>query len=319
MTHAERGDAERLLADRARADRPDAHRVDADRGHAHQAHALTERATRQVHTARPATPIAAAAAPWLAVTGGKGGVGKTLVAVNVAILAARAGYRTLLADLDPGLANVDVHLRLAPRWTLEDLAAGACSPAEAIAFGPAGVGMLAGRSGSTALAGDGATAAVAAAHAALARAARGFDLVVCDTGAGIGPAVLATIERAAFALLVTTPDPAAATDAYALAKLLMQRGRPAPHLVVNRVRDREHALRTATRLSSVAQRFLGASLPFAGWLCTDAGLERSVAHQRPFATSGDGPAMEDLRAVCAAALSQVPGLVRGGSARAASR
>ena len=287
-------------------------RVLVDRAPVHQGRALAQRASSNA----PSPP--AAAPPWLAVTGGKGGVGKTLVAVNLALLAARAGYRTLLADLDPGLANADVHLRLAPRWTLDDLAAGACSPAEAIAPGPAGLAVLAGRSGSTALAGDGATSAVAAAHAALARAARGFDLVVCDTGAGIGPAVLGTLERAALALLVTTPDPAAATDAYALCKLLLQRGRPAPHLVVNRVRDREHALRTSARLSSIAQRFLGATLPFAGWLRTETGLERSVAHQRPFALSGDGAAMEDLRALCAAALSAVPGLVRSAAAASAA-
>ena len=59
--------------------------------------------------------------PWITITGGKGGVGKTIISVNVAALAARAGYRTLLLDLDPGLANLDVHLRLAPEYTVEDL------------------------------------------------------------------------------------------------------------------------------------------------------------------------------------------------------
>ena len=83
--------------------------------------------------------------PWIAVSGGKGGVGKTLVAVNLAILIARAGYRALLVDLDPGLANVDVHLRMAPEFTIEDLAEGACSMEEAILGGPAGLKVLAGR------------------------------------------------------------------------------------------------------------------------------------------------------------------------------
>lgn len=261
----------------------------------HQAHSLLEQPPREP----------TGAAPWIAVAGGKGGVGKTLLAVNLAILAARAGYRTLLADLDPGLANVDVHLRLAPRFTVEDLARGACSPAEAVVRGPAGIGVLAGCSGSTALA-SGDVEHIAAVHRAVQRAARGFDLVVCDTGAGIGPAVLGTARLAALVLAVTTPDPAAATDAYALIKLLVQSGAPAPHLAVNRVRDREHALGAATRLSTVCQKFLGVRLPFAGSLRSNPALEQAVLRQKPFALEGVGDAREDLLALCAAVLSAMP-------------
>ncbi|MEM7205901.1 MAG: AAA family ATPase [Planctomycetota bacterium] len=263
----------------------------------HQARALT----RPAATKTPATP-------WLAITGGKGGVGKTVLAVNVAILAARAGYRTLLADLDPGLANVDVHLRLAPRWTLDDLTRGDCSPAEALVAGPAGVSVLPGRSGSIALA-DG-TMSIASAHAALRRAARGFDLVVVDTGAGIGPAVVETLDHATLALITTTSDPSAATDAYALTKILLQRRAPTPRLVINRARSIDDAARTAGRLSMVTQRFLATPLTLTGWLRNDSGVELSVRNQRPFALHGNGPALEDLRALTATALSELPGLRR---------
>jgi flagellar biosynthesis protein FlhG len=261
----------------------------------HQAQSLVDQPPRD----------ASGAPPWVAVAGGKGGVGKTLLAVNLAILAARSGYRTLLADLDPGLANVDVHLRLSPRYTVEDLACGACSPAEAVVRGPAGIGVLAGCSGSTALA-SGDADHLAAVHRAVQRAARAFDLVVCDTGAGIGPAVLGTARLAAMVLAVTTPDPAAATDAYALIKLLVQRGAPAPHLAVNRVRDREHALGAATRLSTVCQKFLGTRLPFAGWVRNATELERAVVRQKPFAVDGVGDVRDELLALTATVLSALP-------------
>ena len=78
------------------------------------------------HEAQQAEGLRAvtAHAPWVAVTGAKGGVGKTLVAVNLALLLARSGYRTLLVDLDPGCGNVDVHLRLQRRATLDDAVSG---------------------------------------------------------------------------------------------------------------------------------------------------------------------------------------------------
>jgi flagellar biosynthesis protein FlhG len=257
------------------------------------------------------------AAPWLAVTGGKGGVGKTLVAVNLACLAASQGFRTLLVDLDPGLGNVDVQLRLARRATLEDLVAGRCSPAEAIVPGPQSVQVLAGRSGARELAAAQA-GYVAATLAAVARAARGFDLVVCDTGAGIGAAVIEPLRAARLALVVTTPDPSAVTDAYALCKIMLQEGMAPPGLVVNRARTREAALATATRLSAVSEKFLRTRLPWRGWLRADPGVEASVLEQKPFAAAGAGPALDDLRALCASALSELPGLRRSGLAQPGS-
>ena len=246
-----------------------------------------------------------AAAPWIAVTGGKGGVGKTIVAVNLAIAASDAGYRTLLVDLDPGLANIDVHLRLAPRFTIEDLAHGQCSPAEAIVPGPRGVSFLAGRSGSTELA-SGETEFLNRVHEAIRRASRGYDLVICDTGAGIGPAVLRTIARADLSLVVTTSDLSAATDAYALIKLAVQNGAAPPQLVINRVANRGEAMRSATRLTTVCQKFLNTNLELTGWLHQDRTVERSVARQRPFVIDGRGTPSDDIRSLCGQALSQLP-------------
>ena len=279
--------------------------------------AMTQATTEVAHQARGllVPRPAPRAAPWLAVTGGKGGVGKTLVAVNLACLAAAQGYRTLLVDLDPGLGNVDVQLRLTRRATLEDLTAGRCSPAEAVVAGPQGVHVLAGQSGARELA-AGQAGYVAATLAAVARAARGFDLVVCDTGAGIGAAVIEPLRVARLALVVTTPDPTAVTDAYALCKVMLQEGIAPPGVVVNRARTRDAAFATAARLSAVSEKFLRTRLPWRGWVRADAGIEASVLEQKPFVACGAGPALDDLRALCGTALSELPGLRRSGVALA---
>ncbi len=251
------------------------------------------------------TPMPPRTVPLLAVAGGKGGVGKTLLAVNLAILAQRAGYRTLLVDLDPGLANIDVHLRLSPSLTLEELAQDLCRPRDAMLAGPADITVLPGRSGSSWLAAGDADS-VQKIHAAVKRAAQGFDLVIADCGAGIGPLALGTVACAALTLAVTTPDPAAVTDAYAFAKLVTMRGSPLPRLAVNGCRSKEEGMRTATRLAAVSERFLGRKLELSGTVRRDAQLERSVLVQRPFAAYGSGPALEDLQALSASTLSLLP-------------
>jgi flagellar biosynthesis protein FlhG len=261
-------------------------------------------------------PSSRAPAPWLAVTGGKGGVGKTVLAANLALLAQRRGHSTLLVDFDPGLGNLDVHLRLAPRHTLEDLAAGHCSPAEALLPAPGGLRLLAARGGSARLATD--PAVLAAALHAVERAARSFDLVVCDTGAGIGPAVIEVLRHSQLALAITTPDPAAVTDCYALCKVLAGQGIATPALVVNRVRRREDAMRTAARLTAVSSKFLRRALPLLGWLSDDGAIEASVCRQRPLVLEGAGAALADLQALAAAALSALPGLQRSHAAAPAT-
>lgn len=266
------------------------------------------------HQARslvPDDPEPRPKAPWVTVSGGKGGVGKTLLASNLAVSVAKAGYRTLLVDLDPGLANIDVHLRLAPVHTLEDLAEGRCKPSEAVTPGPAQLGVLCGRSGSTLLA-DGDPQALKRVFAAIEQVAEDYDLVICDTGAGIGRSVLGAASRSDLFLAVTSGDPAAITDTYALCKLLLKRHLGTPQLLINRVRSRDEAMRTAGRLSTVSERFLGQALKVCGWLRDDKLLEHSTRDQRPFALSGIGPVMEDLRGICANVLSALPRLQRRG-------
>ncbi|GAB4146073.1 MAG: hypothetical protein Fur0037_14070 [Planctomycetota bacterium] len=266
-----------------------------------------------------ASALLSGRSPWLAVTGAKGGVGKTLISVNLAIQIARSGHRVLLVDLDPGLGNVDVHLRLCPSRTIEDVVDGRCEAGEALLAGPEGLSILCGRSGSTALTTGGAFAGRVLEK--VDEIGAPFDLVIADTGAGIGPSVLAVARRADSILAVTTPDPSSLTDTYALCKLLHHRDGRIPRLVVNLVRSRDEAMRTAGKLATVCRKFLHADCPLAGWLTRDTLVELSVAEQRPFALHGLGAAMEDIRALCASALSSLPPLGRRvyGSRREAER
>lgn len=250
-----------------------------------------------------------ASAPLLAIAGAKGGVGKTMLATNLALLLARAGHRTLLVDFDPGCGNVGVHLRLSAQRDLDDVATGEVAVREACVDGPGGIHVLLGRSGSGLLAGDDDQPRDRALQAI--RAARGdFDVVVIDTGAGIGPATLAVADCADLVLGVTTPDAAALTDAYALCKVLHRRGRALPRLVVNRVHSRDEAMRTAARLAAVARKFLGAEVMTSGWVGDDPAIPLSIQDQRPIALFGQGQGLDDLRSVCAAALACLPGLGR---------
>jgi flagellar biosynthesis protein FlhG len=250
-----------------------------------------------------------AATPWVAVAGAKGGVGKTTLAVNLSILLCRAGYRTLLVDFDPGCGNVAVHLRLGGLRDLEDVAAGLCPMREALVDGPGGIQVLLGRSGSTALAG-GDQGLLDHALIAIGEIGKDFDVVVCDTGAGIGRATLSVVERANLVLAATTSDAAALTDTYALCKVLHQRGQPLPQLVVNRVRSREEAMQTARKLGAVIQKFLGAESRLCGWVAQDALVELGIAEQRPIALFGQGPGLDDLRSLCAAVLAELPAMKR---------
>ncbi|MBL8756758.1 MAG: AAA family ATPase [Planctomycetes bacterium] len=249
------------------------------------------------------------ATPWLAIAGAKGGVGKTTLATNLALLLARAGHRTLLVDFDPGCGNVAVHLRLTAKHDLDDVVAGAAPVRDALVDGPGGIRVLLGRSGPTTLAGDDATPRQRALRA-ITDAARDFDVVVVDTGAGVGLATLAVAERADLVLSVTTPDAAALTDAYAFAKVLHRRSRPLPQLVVNRTTSRDEAMRTAARLGAVTKKFLDANTTLCGWIGDDPLVGLSVQDQRPLALFGQGQAVDDLRGVCAAALAALPPLQR---------
>ncbi|MFK7740447.1 MAG: AAA family ATPase [Planctomycetota bacterium] len=254
------------------------------------------------------------AAPWLCVAGAKGGVGKTMLATNLALQFSQNGYRTLLVDFDPGTGNVGVHLRLTSDFNLEDVASGHCTPERAIVKGPHGLDVLLGQSGATEVA-NLQPHRVATLLRDLRRAAKDtYEVVVIDTGAGLSTATLAVAASSELTLGVTTSEVTSLTDAYALCKVLHLRGCPQPKLVVNRVRSRNEAMQTAGKLSSITQKFLGVPSELCGWISNDPAVEQSTRQQRPLllaaSQSTQTAARQDLCMTAAAALGQLPPLQR---------
>lgn len=233
-------------------------------------------------------------APLVLVTGGKGGVGKTTLAASLAVQLRAQGLRTLLCDLDLGLANLHVLLGIEPLHTIEQALAQECALADCIVSGPGGIDVLVGSNGSAAMA-QLSPDLRARLLEQLACVSTGYDVVVGDGAAGIGPDVLAFGALARMVLVVTTPDPSAAADAYGLVKALVAdsgaRGLdlPTPELVLNQVSGAREAELSAARLAQVCQRFLTRSPRLAGWVPRAPRIAEAARRRVPFALAG-GPA-----------------------------
>jgi flagellar biosynthesis protein FlhG len=217
----------------------------------------------------------------IAVTSGKGGVGKTHVACNLGVLAARGGRRVLLIDADLGLANADIVLGIAPHRHLGHLLEGRAELEDVLAEGPEGLRVLAAPNGVQELTqlDDAQKLRLVTALDALEDR---FDVVLVDCGAGIGDNVIFFAGAAQEALLVISPEPTSLTDAYATVKVLSQQaGVENFAVVVNSVPTEAHARDVFDRLAGVTGRFLTARLRFAGSVPRDENLQRALMAQRP--------------------------------------
>lgn len=224
-------------------------------------------------------------APFVLITGGKGGVGKTTVAANLALALARGGRRVLLCDLDFGLANLHVAFGLDPQRTLEDFLAGRAALGDCL-LETEGIWLLPAGSGSADMARPD-SARRSTLWRGLRELAGRFDVILADSAAGIGPDVLAFAAAADYTLLVTQPDPAAMADAYGLLKGLSQFAAerrlavPTPELLINAAASPQAADAVARRLAQVSQRFLSRQPRLAGWLPRSQELVASGLQQRP--------------------------------------
>jgi flagellar biosynthesis protein FlhG len=238
-----------------------------------QANGLRELVERQRPAGAPLRVIA--------VTSGKGGVGKTHLSCNLALLAARTGRRTLVVDADLGLANADIVLGIDPHRHLGHLLEGSVPPEDVLAQGPEGVQVLAASTGVQQL-----THLDDAQKLRLVTALDyiedRFDLVLVDCGAGIGDNVLFFAGAAQEVLLVVTPEPTSLTDAYAAVKVLSQQaGVQHFQVVVNQAPSEAHGRETWERLTRVTDRFLGARVSYLGHVPRDENLQRALMAQRP--------------------------------------
>jgi flagellar biosynthesis protein FlhG len=218
----------------------------------------------------------------IAVTGGKGGVGKTNLSVNLSMALADMGKRTLLLDADLALANVDVLLGLTPRFTLADLVAGRCTLEDVLIDMPNGLMVVPAASGRRHMA-----ELPAAQHVGLinvfSELERELDVMVIDTAAGITDSVLTFCQAAQDAVVVVCDEPASLTDAYALIKVLSrERGVDRVQIVANMVRDLNEGRRLYDKLSRVCEKFLGdVSLNYLGCVPQDDWLRLAVQRQQP--------------------------------------
>lgn len=217
----------------------------------------------------------------IVVTGGKGGVGKTNVAVNLALALQQLDYAVALIDVDMGLANADIMLGLNPDYNLSHVFKGEKTLKEIIVEGPLGLKVLAGGSGLTELANLNGWQ-MEAFIKSLGRLNREFDFIILDTGAGLNQNVLSFVLSTNEVLMVTTPEPTAITDAYGLIKVIHQRNRGARiHLIVNMARSPREAETAAEKLNSVLQRYVQREVEYLGYLLYDAQVTKAVAEQLP--------------------------------------
>ena len=206
----------------------------------------------------------------IAVTSGKGGVGKTTVSINLAVALGEFGYEVMLLDADLGLANVDVLLGLSPQRTLSDVIEGKCALADIIVYGPEGIGIVPAASGIQRMAEltDFERAGLLGAFGQLEQTA---DFMIVDTAAGIASNTLQFCDASQEVLVVVCDDPASITDAYATIKVLNQRtGRQRFRVLVNMARHEAVAMQLYQRLVEVTDRYLNVSLDFAGRIPFDA-------------------------------------------------
>jgi flagellar biosynthesis protein FlhG len=218
----------------------------------------------------------------IAVTSGKGGVGKSNVALNLSILLSAAGNRVAVVDADLGLANLDVLLNVSVGANLAHVIAGARRLDEIIVDLPSGVQLVPGASGIARLAHLSELQRMQIVTA-LSVLETDNDVIVVDTGAGISPEVLQFACAADSVIVVTTPEPTAITDGYAVIKVLIQRAYTGQiGLLVNFAGDRQEARLTYQRISNVARQFLGAKVLDAGYILTDPRVPECVRSRQPF-------------------------------------
>jgi len=217
----------------------------------------------------------------IAVSSGKGGVGKTNLSVNLAVAFAARGQRVVLLDADLGLANADVLCGITPRATLEDVVSGERTLEEVMVSAPGGFRLVPGASGVSRLADMGQMQRRNLLEQLL-QLERTTDVLIVDTGAGIGANSMAFAAAAHSILVTTTPEPTSIADAYGAIKTLVARGcRDGLQLVVNMAASDEEARAVHGRIERVARAFLSTRIEYAGAVPLDPAIPAAVRRRSP--------------------------------------
>jgi flagellar biosynthesis protein FlhG len=220
----------------------------------------------------------------LAILSGKGGVGKTNIAVNLALAAGHDGARVAVLDADLGLANVDILFGMMPRYNLSHVITGEKRLEDVIVTVDENVKIIPGGAGVQSLAELDPLRREQLLEKLLVLE-KSEDFLIVDTAAGIYESVLSFALAVETVLLVTTPEPTAIRDAYGVLKALSrtEAGRKKDiRLIVNMAYNEEDAQSVAERIQMAANQFLGMSVPFAGYIPWDPNIRKAVQKRRPF-------------------------------------
>jgi flagellar biosynthesis protein FlhG len=218
----------------------------------------------------------------IAITSGKGGVGKSNVAVNLAIQFASAGRDVVLLDADLGLANADVLCNVDLPYNLSHVIARKKELADVLTLAPGGFRLIGGASGLARMA-DLSDFDRQRLVNALGELETQTDIILIDTGAGISPNVLSFTRAADHVLIVTTPEPTAITDAYAVVKVISRDGGDRRlSLLVNQARSQMESRVVYERIAKVARQFLGVDVFEAGYVPSDENVPQAVRRRMPF-------------------------------------
>jgi len=219
----------------------------------------------------------------ISITSGKGGVGKTNIAANLAYLLAMKNQRSMVLDADAGLANIDVILGINSQHNLYHVLAGEKSLAETLVEGPGGVKILPSASGMPEMT-DLSRGQKLTLIDELNLLSASLDFLLIDTAAGISSNVMYFNMAAREIIVVTTAEPAAITDAYALIKVLYQRhAKKRFRLIVNMVHDSAEAKEVYNRLSQATEHFLNLTIEYLGFVLLDNKVLEAVRQQKAFA------------------------------------
>lgn len=218
----------------------------------------------------------------IAVTSGKGGVGKTNVTVNLAISLSQKGYRVVIIDADLGLSNIDVVFGIVPQYTLLDSIKNEMSIMDILCDGPNNIKFISGGSGVQELIhlDNNSLDSFIANMSILDHIA---DYILIDTGAGLSNTVMNFVLSADEVVLVVTPEPTSITDAYALVKTVSNVKKDCTiNVLINRADNENEAKKVYNNFSMVSERFLGMKLESLGYLPFDHSFIKAVKQQKPY-------------------------------------
>lgn len=258
-----------------------------------------EKMTAPATVNRPQTPMRAVLPEIITVTSGKGGVGKTNLAVNLGITLTQRRQRVLIMDADLHLGKLDVVIGATPRYTLAELVEGTQSLEEIIMHHPSGIDILPATSGDLDLLDADARMLKVLAESFSSIQAR-YDYLIVDTGAGVSRTVLTMVLGADKVILVVTPEPASISDVYAMIKVIRSKTTSLPLILVpNRLRSLDDGLDLFKKLNLITQKFLKTNLYYGGSLVEDPAIGQAIIRQRPFVIEYPrSQATHNLRLVC---------------------